>query len=295
MASAEVNPPQQASPLFWSHLAQWIRSIPRSALLSMVGPSLLLICGYFGWRYYGARHYDAAFYGVKKENVTITAAPDWLRTSIVDEVFSKTGLSHLSLLDAQSPAIIARAFDAHPAVLKTHRVQPFAGGEISISIEYRTPVAMLYCEPEREGEKPEFLPLDAEGVLLPVKGNFTETDVPRYIWIYVEGMKRPNQNEGTRIGDTRVEEATKLCKLLAPYRNHALIERVYVVPARSPGKSRWNLEIETNGGKGPRIIWGNAPGFEGMREPSASEKLRKLIDAVSDRSQWSKAQINLMN
>ena len=82
MASAEVNTANQTQPIFWNHLGNWIRLIPRSAVLSMIGPSLLLLIGYFGWRFYGAKSYDAAFYGLRKENLVLTQPPVWLKDSI---------------------------------------------------------------------------------------------------------------------------------------------------------------------------------------------------------------------
>ncbi len=116
MASAEVTPPTQSQPLFWNHVLKWIRSIPRAALLSMIGPSLIMLLCYFGWRFYGAKHFDLKFHGIAKENIVITPAPAWLKSSVVEQVFDGSGLGNVSLLDGQAPAVIARAFDAHPAV-----------------------------------------------------------------------------------------------------------------------------------------------------------------------------------
>ena len=309
MASAEVNTANQTQPIFWSHLGNWIRLIPRSAVLSMIGPSLLLLIGYFGWRFYGAKSYDAAFYGLRKENLILTQPPVWLKDSIVEQVFHTSGLENLSLLDSQTPAVLARTIDQHPAVRKTHRVQPVSGGQIFVSVEYRTPVAMVHCELNDEIRevlklrKVElntsgddlFVPIDKDGVLLP-ESNFSQSDVMNYLWIYADELKfDPDWKHGNRFTDPRIIEAARLCNLLAPYRSQVKAERVVVVQAKVGGKSPYRLAIET-AAPGPTVVWGEAPelpSMEGWIDPVSRSKISKLLDAASDRNQWSKGLIDL--
>jgi len=309
MASAEVNTANQTQPIFWNHLGNWIRLIPRSALLSMMGPSLLLLIGYFGWRFYGAKSYDAAFYGLRKENLILTQPPVWLKDSIVEQVFHASGLENLSLLDSQTPAVLARTIDQHPAVRKTHRVQPVSGGQIFVSVEYRTPVAMVHCELNDEIRevlklrKVElntsgddlFVPIDKDGVLLP-ESNFSQSDVMNYLWIYADELKfDPDWKHGNKFTDPRIIEAARLCNLLAPYRSQVKAERVVVVQAKVGGKSPYRLAIET-ASPGPTVVWGEAPELppmEGSIDPVSRSKISKLLDAASDRNQWSKGLIDL--
>ena len=309
MASAEVNTANQTQPIFWNHLGNWIRLIPRSALLSMMGPSLLLLIGYFGWRFYGAKSYDAAFYGLRKENLILTQPPVWLKDSIVEQVFHASGLENLSLLDSQTPAVLARTIDQHPAVRKTHRVQPVSGGQIFVSVEYRTPVAMVHCELNDEIRevlklrKVElntsgddlFVPIDKDGVLLP-ESNFSQSGVMNYLWIYADELKfDPDWKHGNKFTDPRIIEAARLCNLLAPYRSQVKAERVVVVQAKVSGKSPYRLAIET-ASPGPTVVWGEAPelpSMEGSIDPVSRSKISKLLDAASDRNQWSKGLIDL--
>jgi hypothetical protein len=309
MASAEVNTANQTQSIFWNHLGNWIRLIPRSALLSMMGPSLLLLIGYFGWRFYGAKSYDAAFYGLRKENLILTQPPVWLKDSIVEQVFHASGLENLSLLDSQTPAVLARTIDQHPAVRKTHRVQPVSGGQIFVSVEYRTPVAMVHCELNDEIRevlklrKVElntsgddlFVPIDKDGVLLP-ESNFSQSDVMNYLWIYADELKfDPDWKHGNKFTDPRIIEAARLCNLLAPYRSQVKAERVVVVQAKVGGKSPYRLAIET-ASPGPTVVWGEAPelpSMEGSIDPVSRSKISKLLDAASDRNQWSKGLIDL--
>lgn len=292
MASADIESQTKKEPLIWSHLLGWFRSIPRTALLSMVGPSLLLLIGYFGWLFYGAHHYEKTFYGINQEDVLLTQ-PDWLRSSITDDVFRAGGLEHLSIFDNQATAVIARAFDSHPSVRKTQQVQLVAGGRVLVKAEFRQPVAMVHCE--GEDGRSSFLPIDREGVLLP-REHFQESDVPRYIWIYAAGIRDSDDRlEGRRFGDARIEQAAELCALLAPHREHAMIRRVNVYGS---GQSRrgWVFELITAAGAdkvGPRVKWGCAIGLEGIAEPSASNKLSRLLDAASNRTLWSRESLDL--
>ncbi len=290
MASAEMNPSMGAGPSFWMHLVVWFRSIPRSALLSMVGPSVLLVAGYLGWRYYGATWLDRSFYGLQADNIHVTPPPAWLKTPFVEEVYQGGELSKLSLLDSQTAAVIAHAFDKHPWVRKTHRVQPMAGQQVLVDIEYRHPVAMVYCEVKkgsmRDGStsKDCFLPLDKDGVLLPTK-DFTSNDVPNFIHIYPPApgiLVGDELKVGAPLGDNRIEEAVRLCYLLERFRESLKIDRVYVYAAPIVSKSKWILEIETKGG--PRVNWGHAPGLESLGEPTTETKLKQLIAIVTDKN-----------
>jgi hypothetical protein len=289
--ASDIENPAQKEPLFWAHLFGWFRSIPRTALLSMVGPSLLLLLGYFGWYFYGARHVEYSLNGIRKENVLLTQ-PDWIKSSVTDDVFQVSGLEKVSLLDAQAPVVIARAFDAHPTIRRTQRVQLVASGQILVKAEFRLPVAMVHCE-ERDGTS-SFLPVDREGVLLP-RDHFTQDDVPRYIWIYAPGVKDSEDRlEGRRFGDPRIEQAAALCAYLQAYRDRAMISRVNVYTVQ--GKPGWRFELITAGGgdrTGPRIYWGCALGQEGITEPAPLTKLTKLLDAASDRTLWSQPSIDL--
>ena len=295
MATAEVNSQPRQQPIFWNHLVSWIRSIPRTAILSMVGPSLLCVVGYFGWLYYGAHKLDMAYYGLKKENIHITPQPAWLKkTNVLDEVFNGSSLSRLSLLDGKTPEVLARVFDAHPCVRKTHRVEKMAGGVV-INLEYRIPVAMVHCQliDKASGQSQEgFLPVDAEAVLL-AADNFTPSDVPQYITIFASGAPvDTNGNEGKAFSDPRIKEAAGLCSLLLPYREAAKISRVMVYGSKQPGKTNWVLEIQT-AGSGPSFRWGSCPGKEATGEPLPEAKLKQLMAAASDSKTWNQGQIDL--
>lgn len=294
MASVEVAPMNSSQSGIIGQLVKWLKAIPRSALLSMVGPSLLLICGYLGWRYYGAKHFDATFYGIDKANIQLTQQPPWLKVSVVDQVFDESALGRLSLFDSQTPSIIARAFSAHPAIRKTRRVQPEAGGRVTVSVEYRNPVAMVCLHsPHDPSAPPKWHPVDGESYILPTKGNFTEKDVNNYIWIFANDVRTDVERyDGDLFRDPQIADAAALCAVLVQVRDKVQAKIVKVNPALVTDRTRWSLSIETHD-QGPRIIWGSAPGMEGTNEPRYDAKLTRLLELASDRSEWSKDIIDL--
>ena len=292
MASAEVNSQPRQQPVFWNHLVSWIRSIPRTAVLSMVGPSLLCVVGYFGWLYYGAHNLDMAYYGLKKENIHITLQPAWLtKTNVLNDVFDGSSLARQSLLDSKTAGYLASVFDAHPCVRKTHRVERLAGG-VKVDLEYRMPVAMVGLQRAAADGRPVYLPVDADAVLLDPE-NFSKEDVPRYISIYAIGDPvDTNGMKGKPFGDSRIEEAARLCGFLMSCPESAKISRVQVYPKNPSARTKWFLEIETTGGQ--KIPWGSSPGLEGAGEPLAIAKLTKLKQLLtSDSKQWLQEEIDL--
>ena len=90
-----------------------LKSIPRSAILSTVGPVALMLTGYLGWRYYGAEALDTKYYALREENIHISDKPVWLRSNVVSEVFQESRLDRMSLLDDQTSAVIAKIGRAH--------------------------------------------------------------------------------------------------------------------------------------------------------------------------------------
>ena len=288
MASVDVDSRSPQQPIFWNHLVSWIRAIPRAAILSMVGPSLLCVIGYFGWLNYGAHNLDLAYYGLKKENIHITPQPAWLKeTKVLDEVFQQNALSRLSLMDVKTPETLVRVFDAHHAIYKTHRVEKMAGG-VMITIEYRMPVAMVRIPvTDDTGQtKAVFFPIDKESVLL-ASNNFSPTDVRQYIVIHASGDSPfTSEKEGRPFGDPRIEEAARLCSLLAPLREACKIDCVYVFGSMATGKAKWELVIQTAEPE-RRFKWGSCPlpGKETVGEPPAAIKLERFKAAVSESRQ----------
>ncbi|MFM7517008.1 MAG: hypothetical protein ACKO3V_08700 [Pirellula sp.] len=274
------------------------RAIPKAAILSMVGPMALLLAGYLGWRFYGAKALDTTYYALKQENIHFSDRPPWLQSDIVAEVFEQRELGRMSLLDDLTSTVIAREFDAHPWIKKTHRVHRMAGGQIMISAEFRQPVAMVHCDADLDSAtggigQESFLPVDSEGILLPTK-DFSQEDIPNYMLIYAQDIRASDYPRvGMIMADPQISEAILLCRFLGPLRSQGLskLSSVYVYPNTSGGKSRWKLEITTKGG--PRIMWGSAPTHESNNEPTANVKLKRLAELIGDSTQWAQSEVDL--
>jgi len=254
----------------------------------MVGPSLLCVFGYFGWLNYGAHNLDMAYYGLKKENIHITPQPQWLKkTKVLDEVFEVRALSRLSLMDVKTPETLVRVFDAHPAIHKTHRVEKMAGG-VLVTVEYRMPVAMVQISVTNEAgqTKAGYYPIDRESLLLD-ESNFSDSDIRQFIVIQANGeVPFTSGYVGKPFGDPRIEEAARLCSLLAPLREACKIKYVQVYGSMVSGRPKWVLEILTAEPE-RRFNWGSCslPGKEGPGEPPAEAKLERFKAAVSDSKQ----------
>jgi len=311
--------PLEIQPRAWNHFPMAL-AIPKAAILSMVGPIALLLTGYLGWRFYGAKALDSTYYALKKENIHISDPPPWLRSDVVAEVFSESGLERMSLLDDQTSAVIAKAFDTHPWVRKTHRVQRMAAGQIMVNLEFRQPIAMVHClsdapvqestptgassdlssgVPTSAGATPDsagqesFLPVDTEGVLLPTK-DFSQADIANYLLIYGQNIKSVDYPRvGMVLSDSQIQEAIMLARLVEPMRSSGQLKlsSIYVYPSGASPRSRWKLELTTKGG--PRILWGSPPGKEASGEPTANSKLKRLVELARDPKRIGSAEVDL--
>ena len=256
-------------------IALW-KLVPGGALLFAVVPLILLT--YFGWLYYGAEHVDQTFYAVRKENVLLTPQPEWIRSSVLDQVFTTARLDRLTLLDPSTCATIAQAFEANPWVKQTARVTKSVGGKVAVDVVYRQPLAMVYYNPS-EGT-PGFYPVDYEGILLPVEGNFTEEDVRKYFVVYAGAA--PRGEWGMAYGDDRVMEALKLCIFLGSQREALQIKGIYVEQdPRANGRS--TLVFRLLMADQHVVLWGHAPDAEGVGEPTADQKLATLTHWLAEK------------
>lgn len=248
--------------------------IPGGALFFAVIP--LLILGYFGWYYWGAEHLDQALYSIRMENLEVTPQPSWIRKSNVrEEVFQTNGLGKLSLLDPQASATIARAFESNVWVHHTTRVTKVAGGKVTVDIEYRRPVGMVFYQGVIQGEqKKGFYPIDENGVILPLD-DFDQNQIwDYYIQIYAEGV--PGGYEGMTFSDQRIQQALALCRILEPQQSDLRIQQIIVTRDNSAGPSPWVMMLKTR--DYCNILWGHAPGKEAAGEASAKEKLAQLVE-----------------
>lgn len=300
---AKQEKQEKQSPL-QRFISLW-KLVPGGALLFAVVPLILLT--YLGWYYYGASHIDQAFYAVRKEHVSLTPQPPWIRSSVLDQVFDSAKLDRLSLLDPKTCATIAQAFDASPWVKTTTRVTKEVGGKVLVDVVYRRPLAMVFyklsVDPASQSGAPTateqgFFPVDEDGILLPTHDNFGEEDLKqaKYFLIYADGATPHASDFGMPFGDQRVTEALKLCTFLEPVRERLQLHGVIVEQApRVSGRSPLVFRLVTAGNK-QQIRWGHAPGSEGVGEPTAQQKLQTLTNWLTEQLSSSSpaAQLDLL-
>lgn len=295
-----------------SNLIATLRLLPRTVVLSLVGPACLLILGYIGWSYYGAIKLDHALYSLELQHIHATPQPDWIPVSVSEEVYEGSRLRQVSLLNTQATETIAHAFNMHPWVRRTSMVTKKAGGEVQVDLEYRKPVAMVWLDATSRliqnnsiensaqtvsnSEEPRFyLAVDEEGVLLPYPAG-SKIQIHDFLVIFISPNGTTTQNNaGERFEDIRVPSAAKLCALLESFRQPLKLEGVYVY--RDPnfgGSSQSFLEVVTQSvdGKTQRVIWGHAPGEEVPNEAKVEAKLARLVDIIRSGSAFAGADIS---
>lgn len=254
--------------------------IPRGAMLSVVGPLILAILGYFGWRYWGAERLDRALYSVSAERLEVTPQPQWIPGNVKDEVLSSGALADVSLLDRQATSSIARAFDSHPWVQETVLVEKSAGGHVRVRLTYRKPLALVFCQPTTETDPNEplkskagFYAVDENGMVLPSDGFMVQSEKD-YFLVFTEGAKPPSI-AGAAFGDPKITQALTLCKLLEPFRKTWALRSIHVqVDSGATTAQPWILGIVTFNKQ--QIVWGHAPGLEIAGEASIQKKIEKL-------------------
>ncbi|MBX3421083.1 MAG: hypothetical protein KF752_05950 [Pirellulaceae bacterium] len=264
-------------------LAKAIHVIPGGVLLFALIP--LVICGYLGWYHYGAKKLDQALYALQLPQITLTAQPEWITGSVLDEVYRSKRLDKVNLLEPSASATIASAFETHPWVEKTSRVEKTQGGAVSVDVVYRRPLAMVkvvYYPVDEQGKRsptPQegFFPVDYKGVILPDAGFKQNQSLVRdYLLIDIDNLEHPSAQPGMPFNDIRVAEALKLVSYLEKNSDpkHLGIQWVHVrSDSRLTSLNPWLLELWSVDKH--LVIWGHAPGQEGAGEESAERKLAK--------------------
>lgn len=248
----------------------WVRGlIAAPAVLSILWPAILLVVGYAAWQTWGADYYAATWHGIQVQQISVTPPPDYVRTDIVESVYSETAMKDMSLLDTQVTAKVASAFASHPWVHRVVGVRKKAKGQLDVRLDYRLPVAMVYVVDPKTG--PGFLVVDGEGTLLP--SDFAPSETENYLHIIVPGAYHTGRL-GTPFGDTRVHSAALLARLLAPHREELKLQSIGV-----HGDLHQNpvVQLEIAREDGERWFWGSPPGEEANDEVPALMKLKALL------------------
>ncbi|MEM9827808.1 MAG: hypothetical protein AAF958_14550 [Planctomycetota bacterium] len=242
------------------------------AIVSLIWPAILIVGGWIAWDRWGAERMRREFVGIDPASIQISPPPRQIRSSIVETVYSDTGMQQVSLLDPDSTARIAAAFSMHPWVRQVTSVRKLPGGSIDVRVRYRRPVAMVRVRmPSSDEQVPYFFPVDGEGVLLP-NYDFAARETEDFIHIEVPDAFT-YRNLGTPFGDPRVEAAAALADVLSPHRESLSIQAIVWYPeSRDGGVPQFEVRLADRG----RFFWGSPPGREPAGEATPEMKLQYL-------------------
>ncbi len=224
------------------------------------------------------RHVEASpDYVVSVERIKITPPPEWVRSDVRAEAFRTASSPDrpLSSLDEGLVERIHSAFMLHPWVAKA-TVAKCAGARVNVDIVYRRPVCMVEVA---NGSAVDLLPVDGEGVWLPGE-DFSQKQKESYPCL--AGVdRRPIQPVGHAWGDARVVDGASIAAALLPVWAQLKLYRLQAVGASSPGNQGSAYELYTRAGT--RIVWGAASKTAVPGEPSAEEKVARLLQYAASR------------
>ncbi len=262
----------------------------RQAIALMFGPGRTITLAVFVlavfaggtvavWRHVEKHVEGSADYRVGLEQIKITPQPEWVRCDVRAEAFRTASPPDrpLSILDDSLAERIRTAFMLHPWVASA-TVKKRAGARVDVDIGYRRPVCMVEVA---VASTVELLPVDGEGVYLPGE-DFSPKEKESYPCL--AGIdRRPIQPVGHRWGDGRVVDGAAIAAALFPVWQRLKLYRIQAAGSPSlAGKASGSdaergLTYELYTRLGTRIIWGNAAGGATVGEPTAADKVARLV------------------
>jgi hypothetical protein len=181
--------------------------------------------------------------------------------------------ARLSQLDLRRPTLVREvglAFAAHAWVAKVVRVEKRFPAAVTVSLEYRRPVAAV--EDGRQG----LYYIDQESVLLP-SDDFAQAQARDYLRIS-GGNRAPAGIYGAPWGDDGIAGAARIAAAWDDRFKAAGLR--WVVLVQDAG-GQFSYELRTAGQT--RVLWGRAPGHESSSEPSPEQKIAALLEYVKDK------------
>lgn len=217
-------------------------------------------------------------YVVTKERISFTAPPEWIAEGVLQQVADVLFADKKSfdVRDRDLTKNITAAIEAaeNPWVKSVDRVVKYYPTKVLVDIQYRRPVAMVEVKMKIEDADWGLIPVDADGVILPGRGNdYLETNRKHFPRINLggvapEGTKKP----GHEWGDTRIAEAARIADSLGGVWTRLGFHRI-VASASEEGRNVYELHTA----EGAHLIWGSAPGAERPHENSAAQKVGMLL------------------
>ena len=212
-------------------------------------------------------------YQLRTREIAIPDPPRWVPIDFLDRVIETAGLpDDVSVLEHDLAARVADAFERNPWIKRPVKVQVSVPAKVSVSFEYRQPVAMVSVS---NG----FYPVDSDSMILP-PGDFPPSDIELYPRI--TGLTTsPLGGVGSEWGDDRVTAAARLAIVLFPYWREWKLQAIEVPPRESAEIVYEDLRFVVTTQSGSRIIWGRAPGNDHPLEVTDEQKIGRLKQFLS--------------
>jgi hypothetical protein len=266
----KLNVPKPPDPPPRPHWLVRLATAP--AVLMILWPLILIVGGFVAWNRWGEDRLGKDFYRLEPGGVSISPAPDYIRSNIVSEVFATHQLEKVSLLNRLATAAIGEAFRTHPWVDEVIRVEKSSNG-VDIQLRYRKPIAWVRVASQHPKVPGDALFLiDAKGTMLPTK-DFSAIDETKYIHIEIPNTY-PSGDIGAPYGDDRVIAAARLAAVLATDWQSLNLRAIGMENPSRTFNEAWVYTIYRQDLS--KVIWGSTPGEELPGEPTADEKLLRL-------------------
>ncbi|MCA9266494.1 MAG: hypothetical protein KDA60_21690 [Planctomycetales bacterium] len=233
-----------------------------SAIFVVLGASAFLL-----WNHFHEDVITQPDYQLDASRIEVTPQPSWIRTDVKAEAIEAGGLDNLNIRQEDLTPRVAQAFLMHSWVAKVHQCTKEFPAKVTVSVEYRRPVAMVKVA---EG----YLPVDREGFLLP-PGDFTQAEAAAYPRIFADAATQLGP-VGTAWGDPRIHGAAAVVDALAKYWKSLGLYGVVATYRRAAGASSSQPEFELRTSGETKIIWGSAPGQEALGEAHYEVKVARL-------------------
>jgi len=249
-----------------SVLTRWL--LRPAMLLAVVGGIAIYIAGPVAWRWLPdlTRRPE---YRLKADEIRFTDLPPWVPPTFLRDVIREGGLpEELSLLDDRLVDQVAAAFQKDAWVERVVSVRKDLPRGVTVTLEYRKPVAFVATETER-------YPIDKNAVLLPPPDFPPGSDE---LPIIRNAHSTPQGAAGTAWGDRIVAGAASLAEILGPSWKKLRLESIQIPDAATGrgGPDETIYELRTVGGS--HIIWGRAPGSDHPGELTPQQKIGRLED-----------------
>jgi hypothetical protein len=276
-AVADKKKPKKEESTWNVQVGRWLYRPPVLILMAMIC-SAPIVYGYISK--YLPEIGNLQQYQITADQIVVEHAPDYLPSSFTSDVIEHAGLKFpLSLWEPKLAEKLAQSAKAHPWTDKVNKitVSPHAG--IRLDLVFRIPVALVKTNSG-------YYPVDRDGTLLPPR-DFNPELISSYPLIS-NVMTIPQGPEGTNWGDLSVTGAARLAEfmtpngdlnkywktlgfqeIMIPRLDHAVIEIADV-----------EYRLKTRGGS--EILWGLSPGVKTTQQPTAEQKLLKLLKYYED-------------